>query len=145
MKKFWLGALTGIATMIVLPLLVVVTGMINMGASTQPSALEKGIAALAVNASMYWRTPDDANPVAENKDARKAGLEHYRSMCVRCHGGPGVQRQEFAKGLNPPVPMLEQAGEEFTDAELFWITKHGIRMTAMPALARRTKTKIFGR
>ena len=133
MKKFWLGVLTGIATMTVLPLVVVATGMINMGASTRPTSLERGIAALAIKASMYWRTPNDANCLANNREARKAGLEHYRSMCVRCHRGPGVQPEEFSEGLNPPVPILEHAGNEFTDAELFWITKHGIRMTAMPA------------
>ncbi len=133
MKNYWWGILTGLFVMCFIPLLILVSGAINMGATTQPTSLEKNVAAMAIKTSMYWRKPEIENPVADKVDARQVGLEHYRSMCVRCHGGPGIQPKEFAKGLNPPAPMLEQAGEEFSDAELFWITKHGIRMTGMPA------------
>ncbi|QDV78335.1 c-type cytochrome [Botrimarina mediterranea] len=133
MKRYLWGVATGVIVMLVVPLVVAVTGVVNMGASTKPSALEKNLATLAVNASMYWRTPAEQNPAAGDNKARSDGLAHFSEMCVRCHGAPGVERQEFAKGLNPPAPPLDHARKAFSDAELFWITKNGIRMTAMPA------------
>ena len=42
---------------------------------------------------------------------------------------------KFSKGLNPPAPELRkgEVQKEYTDAELYWIIKNGIRMTGMPA------------
>lgn len=61
------------------------------------------------------------------------GLEHFNEMCVTCHGAPGVQPSEIGKGLNPAPPELSGVVEVFSEAELFWTVKHGIKMTGMPA------------
>lgn len=63
----------------------------------------------------------------------KRGLGHYREMCVPCHGAPGVPIGEVGKGLNPAPPELTEAAADWNDAELFWITKNGVRMSGMPA------------
>jgi hypothetical protein len=39
----------------------------------------------------------------------------------------------MGQGLNPPAPDLAEEAAEMSAAELFWVTKHGIRMTGMPA------------
>jgi len=39
----------------------------------------------------------------------------------------------MGQGLNPPAPDLAEAAKEMTPAELFWVTKNGIKMTGMPA------------
>ena len=63
----------------------------------------------------------------------ETGFAHYRETCELCHGGPGVETTEIALGMYPAPPKLvEEAGEESAE-ELFWITKHGIKMTGMPA------------
>lgn len=61
------------------------------------------------------------------------GFEHFHAMCVECHGAPGLERGETGKGMRPRPPRLENEAHEWTDAELFWITKHGIRLAGMPA------------
>lgn len=61
------------------------------------------------------------------------GFEHFHAMCVECHGAPGFDRGDSGQGLNPTPPRLEEEAHEWTDAELFWITKHGIRLAGMPA------------
>lgn len=133
MKRFWWGLGTGILVMLVLPLIVMASGLINMGATTKPGVVEKNFAALAIRSSMAWRAPEQKNPMAGDSQAVEQGLTSYAQMCARCHGGPGVEPGVFAKGLNPPAPQLDHAAEEFSQGELFWITKHGIRMTGMPA------------
>jgi len=62
-----------------------------------------------------------------------AGVTHYAEHCVVCHGAPGVERGDLAEGLYPRPPYLTDAARRYTRAELFWIAKHGIRMTGMPA------------
>lgn len=69
---------------------------------------------------------DDAEKVA-------VGASHFSEHCVRCHGAPGVGRGEFAKGLYPRPPDLAGVVKSYTPSELFWILKHGIKMTAMPS------------
>ncbi len=70
-----------------------------------------------------------ANP---SPAALRTGLGHYNAMCVTCHGAPGVTISEIGQGLNPIPPEL--SGRTGDDAgETFWVVKHGIKMTGMPA------------
>jgi mono/diheme cytochrome c family protein len=62
-----------------------------------------------------------------------AGVTHYAEHCAVCHGAPGVERGDLAEGLYPRPPNLADAAGIYTAGELFWIVKHGIRMTGMPA------------
>ena len=63
------------------------------------------------------------------------GVEHFAAHCAVCHGAPGVPKGDIAKGLYPPSPDLAVTSTRYTEAELFWIIKHGIKMTGMPAWA----------
>jgi hypothetical protein len=62
-----------------------------------------------------------------------AGINDFNSMCAGCHGAPGKDPEAMGQGLNPPAPDLVEEAAELTPAELFWVTKNGIRMTGMPA------------
>jgi hypothetical protein len=64
--------------------------------------------------------------------AEKA-IGHYSTVCAPCHGAPGVKRAPWMD-LNPEAPDLMKEASEWKDSELFWIIKHGIKMTGMPAL-----------
>ena len=61
------------------------------------------------------------------------GTEHFAAHCAMCHGAPGVPKGDIAEGLNPQPPDLAQASGVYTPSELFWILKHGIKMTGMPS------------
>ena len=75
-----------------------------------------------------------AAPAGLDDPARiMAGVTHYAEHCAVCHGAPGVERGDLAEGLNPRPPNLAEAARIYTPGELFWIVKHGIRMTGMPA------------
>lgn len=54
-------------------------------------------------------------------------------MCAGCHGAPGQKPEAVGLGLNPPPPDLAKVAAQSTPAELFWVTKYGIKMTGMPA------------
>jgi len=61
------------------------------------------------------------------------GLEIFRAHCVQCHGAPGVAPEPFALALRPLATPLARTGRDASPAYMFWIVKHGIKMTAMPS------------
>jgi mono/diheme cytochrome c family protein len=133
MKRFFCGVLVGALVLIALPLIAVLFGAINMAATQGPGVLETTLAGWTVERSVALRAPHQSNPLKDDPQAIETGLTHYRAMCLACHGAPDVHASEFAQGLNPQPPDLAKAAKEWTDGELFWIAKHGIRMTGMPA------------
>lgn len=64
-----------------------------------------------------------------------AGFVRFDNLCVPCHGAPGIERSDAGKGLYPRGPDLVEAESTWTDAQLFWIIKHGIKDTGMPAFS----------
>jgi mono/diheme cytochrome c family protein len=62
----------------------------------------------------------------------QSGAGHYAEMCAGCHLAPGMKRTEIARGLYPRAPELRR-GTDLTPAEEFWVVKHGLKMTGMPA------------
>lgn len=61
-----------------------------------------------------------------------SGAGQYAEMCASCHLAPGMKRTEISRGLYPRAPELRR-GSALTPAEEFWVIKHGIKMTGMPA------------
>jgi len=66
----------------------------------------------------------------ENRISKGAG--EYAEMCSGCHLAPGMGRTEISRGLYPRAPELRHR-TDLTPAEQFWIVKHGVKMTGMPA------------
>jgi mono/diheme cytochrome c family protein len=52
-------------------------------------------------------------------------------MCTDCHLKPGAGDSEIRPGLYPQPPNLSQVRVD--PREAFWVIKHGIKMSAMPA------------
>ena len=67
----------------------------------------------------------DANRISK-------GAGEYAEMCSGCHLAPGMKRTEISRGLYPRAPELRRKSD-LTPAEQFWIVKHGVKMTGMPA------------
>ena len=61
-----------------------------------------------------------------------AGAGLYADMCSGCHLAPGMAKTEISQGLYPAAPELAH-GTDLTEAQEFWIIKHGIKMTGMAA------------
>lgn len=61
-----------------------------------------------------------------------SGAAQYAEMCSTCHLAPGMKRTEISRGLYPRAPELRR-GSLPTPAEDFWVVKHGLKMSGMPA------------
>lgn len=92
---------------------------------------------VAMNRSVQARARDIRVPALQSPAMVSRGAACYRDACVQCHGGPGVAQQPFAMSLQPlPGPLLD-AAMRWRPGELYWITRHGIKMSGMPAWATR--------
>jgi mono/diheme cytochrome c family protein len=74
-----------------------------------------------------------APPTLANQQRVARGAKSYGSMCQVCHLGPGVKPTPVHNGLTPPPPALSEVASHHSPEYLFWATKHGIKMTGMPA------------
>lgn len=59
------------------------------------------------------------------------GAGQYAAMCTACHLAPGIQNSELREGMYPLPPNLSE--RRVNPKEAFWVIKHGIKMSAMPA------------
>jgi len=60
------------------------------------------------------------------------GAGQYAAMCSICHLAPGYAQDETRQGLYPRPPKLYEGGLR-SPAEIFWVIKHGIKLSGMPA------------
>ena len=59
------------------------------------------------------------------------GAGQYAAMCTNCHLAPGKKNTEIRPGLYPMPPDLSKV--KVDPREAFWVIKHGLKMSAMPA------------
>lgn len=62
----------------------------------------------------------------------RSGAGNYDAMCVDCHLKPGMSDGELYRGLYPRPPALAEVAAP-SPAHAFWIIKHGIKASGMPA------------
>ncbi|MFA7556025.1 MAG: cytochrome c [Spongiibacteraceae bacterium] len=123
------------------------SGLYPMGADTPHNQLtywlletlrERSIARAASDLEI----PNDLN----SSDRLLAGGADYNDMCTGCHLKPGKTQSDFSVGLYPVPPNLtltvDRHDPEHTEStgsdnetikRQFWIIKHGIKASGMPA------------
>jgi mono/diheme cytochrome c family protein len=66
----------------------------------------------------------------------RAGAGNYDAMCTDCHLKPGTTDSEMHRGLYPQPPALATMARPTLPDHAFWIIKHGIKASGMPAWGR---------
>jgi mono/diheme cytochrome c family protein len=130
------GFVTGFVTpFLLLPLVVLgyfALGMADSRSDVKPSKWESAIMTPAVRAAVKRSAANLTAPGAATEDSIIAGGKLYVMGCMGCHGEPGKPYAEDHANY-PPVPQLPHVGTQYSEPEIYWIIKHGIRMTAMSA------------
>jgi len=64
-----------------------------------------------------------------------SGGPDYNDMCAQCHLKPGRTQSDMSIGLYPSPPNLTLPEDEQANSarRQFWIIKHGIKASGMPA------------
>ena len=131
MKKFLLGVLVGIAVPVVGAFSYLRLGMAEVRADIPPIRWENYLMNTGVHASVRRKAPDVPNPVLPTDENLIAGGKLYLNACAGCHGTPGKPFGGKGPILYPPIPELPVIGTELSEAQIFWVAKHGIRRSGM--------------
>jgi mono/diheme cytochrome c family protein len=132
-RRWLIAGLLGGLLLGIIAAIVLYTGLYNVAADvphTQPiywlleTARERSV-------KIHARGIPVATKLSDPKRI-ESGAGQYADMCSACHLAPGMKRTEISRGLYPRAPDLRRE-TDLTPAEEFWVVKHGIKMTGMPA------------
>jgi cytochrome c553 len=133
MRKILLGAALTLALLLLAALVVTRLGLVPVSADGTHSRLEARIMPMVLHASIVRHASRETNPLPLNEDNLKAGVNTYKAMCARCHSTPVGEPSVYGQSFYPAAPQLPDGMARYTDSQLFWLIKHGIRNTGMPA------------
>ena len=109
------------------------SGIYNVAASRGHFELTSWFLETVMRSSVRTHSlPVDAPPLDDPNQIR-LGASVYLGNCALCHGGPGQPSNPLAQHMLPPPPDLAEAVRKWDPEELFWIVKHGLKYTGMPA------------
>jgi len=130
--KIGIGVAASIAMFAIGATAFVVSGVYDIGADDHHTEITLTIIEQLRERSIAARSKSIEAHYVEDPVRIAAGAQHYSALCVGCHLAPGVTQSEIRRGLYPHPPNLVQ--EDLQQAQrAFWIIKHGIKMSAMPA------------
>lgn len=140
MYRFIWGALATIGLGAATAGIVVMAGVIDVGADTPHSSFTYQALAFIRERAIASRIGDIQVPAdfADPERVRR-GAGNYAAMCVNCHLSPEAPDSEIRKGLYPTPPNLAEkpASPSPRDAARdFWFIKHGIKASGMPAWSK---------
>jgi mono/diheme cytochrome c family protein len=129
-KNFIVGVLFTLVALVAGALLYLRLGFAEVRADIPASRFESALMHSVVHASVRRRAPEMPNPVPATDENLIAGGKFYLEGCAGCHGTPG-KPDESSDSLYPRIPQLPTEGTEYSEAQIFWIVKHGIRYSGM--------------
>lgn len=142
MNKVLIGALGTVGVVAVLGVVTLFSGIIDVGADTPHSPAVYRLIEFARERAIDRSASDITPPtdLSDNERIRR-GAGNYDAMCAGCHLSPGVDNSEIRQGLYPIPPNLARPEQIVRDGDRslsrqFWIIKHGIKASGMPAWSK---------
>lgn len=137
MQRFLSGVVLVIAIEIVacgIFVLVLISGGFQMGADVQPGTLETWIGRGSRSLWVSANAPKVKSPIPVTSQTLERGAKLYQDNCAVCHGGAHYPNSLLHKAVYPGAPQfLTKSVADVSDNNLFWVIKHGVRFTGMPA------------
>jgi len=134
LKTFLAGLLIGIILVPMVVYFYFVSGRAPVATGDKTLPFERKLANGALHARIDKEMPKSAS-ILSNESNFIAGAQVYREHCGICHGLPGLEQTDIARGMFPKPPHLFR-GKGVTDdepGETYWKVANGIRLTGMPS------------
>ena len=108
-------------------------GFYDVGATRQHLQPVFSVLTVAMHRSVRLHARNIEPPPLEDEAMVRRGATCFQDKCAQCHGAPGVAQDDIGKSMQPLPGPLVDATQTFHPRELYWITRHGIRLSGMPA------------
>jgi mono/diheme cytochrome c family protein len=133
MRKILAGAVIVLVLQILAVSALVYSGAYDVSATRPYRGAGAFVVRLAQTRSVERRAASVPTRVSVADAIPARGAVVYRNLCSGCHAAPGVARSEIGSGLTPRPVDLADVAPRWSDRELFWIVKNGMRLAGMPA------------
>jgi mono/diheme cytochrome c family protein len=126
---------------LVLAVVLIVAGyqQISIDALQEPGPLETILATRAKHLLIFRSSSHDgiSSAPTDLPVSIEAGDRLFGTECAQCHGLDGHTPTDAGRWMYPRAPDLaSSAVQQYSDRELFWIVKNGIRLSGMPAFGK---------
>ena len=133
MRGLVVGVLATLVAMVIAVIAVTHLGLYPIGADNPPGHLERTLASRAMDVYADKHKPAGDNPIPPTAANLTDGANAYEQHCALCHGGAKPKISPLQNQFSPPAPQLINRIPHDPPSWIFWVTKHGVRMTGMPA------------
>jgi mono/diheme cytochrome c family protein len=135
MKRWIFAVLIALALAVV-----VILGLtqIRIDALQEPGQVETFLATTAKHFLVRRSSREGIPPAPTNLQASIAeGNKLYAVDCSMCHGADGHTSSDSGRWMYPRASDLTSPEvQQYSQRELFWIVKNGIRLSGMPAFGK---------
>jgi mono/diheme cytochrome c family protein len=112
--------------------------LLTLSALPEPGRTETFLATRAkhylVRRSSHWDVPQ---ALRDPQASVKQGERLFGTECGACHGNSGHNPTDAGRWMYPRAADLTSPNSQsYSDRELFWIVKNGIRLSGMPAFGK---------
>ncbi len=110
----------------------------NLSALPEPGRTETLIATKAKHFFVRRASRGEIPPSPKDMQVSLTeGDKLFGTDCSECHGYTGRKPTDAGRWMYPRAADLGSAdAQQYSDRELFWIVKNGIRLSGMPAFGR---------
>lgn len=127
---YWTGGL--VLVVVILCVVFIATGAYDVAADEPHWKVTRSVMEKVRSASIERRSAHIEVPPLGDAALVTSGAGNYDVMCAGCHLKPGLEATEMSRGLYPVPPNLSARPLE-DPAAAFWVIKHGVKMSGMPA------------
>ena len=116
---------------------VVYGGLYDVAATRQHWQVTHSVLEAAMRQSVRVRARNVYEPPLSDESMALRGAACFRDKCMQCHGAPGVAQGDIGLSMQPLPGPLVDAPQHWRPRELYWLVRHGLKMTGMPAWEHR--------
>jgi mono/diheme cytochrome c family protein len=108
-----------------------------LSALHEPGRVETTLATKAKHYLVHRSGREGIPPAPARQNAAKEGERLFGTECGACHGNSGHNPTDAGRWMYPrAADLTSRDSQSYTDQELFWIIKNGIRLSGMPAFGK---------
>jgi mono/diheme cytochrome c family protein len=130
-------------TLSVVPALVIAGALLaisqfGLSAMPEPGHVETYLAVSAKHIFVRRGSREAIPPAPSNlKASIEEGEKLFGTECAACHGLDGHKPTDAGRWMYPrAADLTSREAQQYSDRELFWIVKNGIRLSGMPAFGK---------